>query len=517
MPTLSARSGTDDHITAFTKAPFAPVGRGRHPVPLLVRWLPCLAALGFGLWDPTGASIWRDEAVSYSVAQLSPARILDLTGHTDAVHAAYYLLLHTVFTVTGPSALALRLPSVLASVVCAGLVTAVARRLSGPRAALAAGLAWAAAPVVSLYAQEGRPYALVSLCVASAAYFLVRAVQAEYRIGRPHAARWWAAYAVAVAAAGTLNVLALLCVPALAVTVTAWRPSRAVVRCWALATTAGCLGVVPTMLRAFGQTSAVGWLTAPTWRTPLELAASFGGGRLAVVPVAALVLYGILGGRRRRADPGRGALTALALPLLTIPPAVLMLISLAHPLYQPRYVLYGMLGLSWLVGQGLDTAAARLPARPAVSTAAALLALVSLAALALPAQLRIREGDGHGDDLRALARVVAARAQPGDAVLFEPKAWRGTAFAYPDAFSDTTDVALEARFDPTDPDGRERDPSQVADALRGHRRVWVVSGPGQHRKPGSRDATLWHAVNSGYRLRQTWHVGVQAVRLYVTP
>ncbi|WP_324788000.1 hypothetical protein [Streptomyces sp. H51] len=85
-----------------------------------------------------------------------------------------------------------------------------------------------------------------------------------------------------------------------------------------------------------GQSAAVSWLTAPAWRTPLELAASFGGGRLAALPVAALVLYGILRSHRRRSIPARRTLTGLALPLLTIPPAVLLLISLAHPLYQPR-------------------------------------------------------------------------------------------------------------------------------------------------------------------------------------
>ncbi|MGW2522997.1 hypothetical protein ACWC09_39635 [Streptomyces sp. NPDC001617] len=127
-------------------------------------------------------------------------------------------------------------------------------------------------------------------------------------------------------------------------------------------------------------------------------------------------------------------------------------------------MLYALLGLSRLVGQGLDAAAARMPGRPATSTAAALLALVSLAALSFPARSSVREGDGHGDELRALARVVAANAQDGDAVLFQPKAWRSTAVAYPSAFSDTTDIALQAPFDPTDPDGLEHTPSQVTAA-----------------------------------------------------
>uniref|UniRef100_UPI0037DA5159 hypothetical protein n=1 Tax=Streptomyces sp. F12 TaxID=1436084 RepID=UPI0037DA5159 len=94
-------------------------------------------------------------------------------------------------------------------------------------------------PVVSRYAQEGRPYAVASLCVAAGAYGLVRAVQAETGPKPRRAVGWWTGYAVAVGAAGIFNLLALLSVAAFAVTVVLWRPPRTVLLRWAAASTAG--------------------------------------------------------------------------------------------------------------------------------------------------------------------------------------------------------------------------------------------------------------------------------------
>jgi uncharacterized membrane protein len=56
---------------------------------------------------------------------------------------------------------------------------------------------------VTRYAQDARPYGLVTTCAAIATWLLLRAL-ADGRW------RWWAGYAVAIAATGLFNVLALL-------------------------------------------------------------------------------------------------------------------------------------------------------------------------------------------------------------------------------------------------------------------------------------------------------------------
>jgi mannosyltransferase len=476
-----------------------------------VPWAVALVTLAVGLWRFTRPALWRDEAVSYTVARWTPAQILRLTGHTDAVHTVYYLLAHLVFRILGPGPAALRLPSVLAAAAIGGLVTATARHLASPRAArpvgLAAGLAWAAAPLTTRYAQEGRPYALTALCVTLAAYALAH--------------RRWTGYGVALACAGLLNLMALLAVAAFAVTVVCWRLPRAQLARWAVASAGGCLGALPVALRASGQTSAVAWLRPPTWHTPPALAEHFAGGRIAVLPVTLLVLAALARAVRGPAGaPGRGReLVALALPLLVLPAGLLLAVSVKHPFYNVRYVFYALPALAWLVGAGAEAVgewAARLTKRHALAFPAVLLALAVPAAAGAPAQLRERREDGHGSDPLALARIVGHRSRPGDLVVFEPKTLRSTEFSYPASFARTCDPALLSEFYPIDPDGRERRPTAAAAALHAAPTdIWVFSGPGQHRKHHSRDETLWRSVTAAHHVAGQWQVGLQVLRRYV--
>jgi mannosyltransferase len=470
-----------------------------------------LVTLAVALWRFTRPALWRDEAVSYTVARWTPAQIMRLTSHTDAVHTLYYLVAHLVFRVLGPGAATLRLPSVLAAAAIGWLVAATARRLGGAGAArpagLAAGLAWAAAPPTTRYAQEGRPYALTALCVTLAAYALAR--------------RRWTGYAVALACAGLFNLMALLAVAAFAVTVVCWRLPRAQLARWAVASAAGCLGALPVVLRAGGQTSAVAWLRPPTWHTPPALAEHFAGGRIAVLPVTLLVLAALARAVRGPAGaPGRGReLVALALPLLVLPAGLLLAISIKHPFYNVRYVFYALPALAWLAGAGAEAVgewAVCLTRRQLLALPAVLLALAVPAAAGVPTQLRERREDGHGSDPLALARIVGHRSRPGDLVVFEPKTLRSTEFSYPASFARTCDPALLSEFYPVDPDGRERRPTAAAAALRAAPAdVWVFSGPGQHRKHHSRDETLWRAVTAAHHVDGQWKVGLQVLRRYV--
>ena len=68
------------------------------------------------------------------------------------------------------------------------------------------------APSVSRYAQEARSYATVSALVVIASYLLVRALGDRRR-------RWWVGYGAAIALGALFNLLALLIVPAHAITV----------------------------------------------------------------------------------------------------------------------------------------------------------------------------------------------------------------------------------------------------------------------------------------------------------
>ncbi|GAA0529537.1 MULTISPECIES: glycosyltransferase family 39 protein [Streptomyces] len=130
--------------------------------------------LALGLWGLDRGTMWRDESATYQMARRTLPQIRDALGSVDAVHGLYYLLMHPLLALH-PSEVTMRLPSVLAAVAATALVAALGCRLARPRVGLWAGLLYAATPVVTHYAQEGRSYALVTAGAAWATYLLVGA------------------------------------------------------------------------------------------------------------------------------------------------------------------------------------------------------------------------------------------------------------------------------------------------------------------------------------------------------
>src|SRR5690348_3407362 len=86
--------------------------RRRHRAAVVLAVLaPVLAMLAIGLWGLDRGGMWRDEAVTFQVAQRSVPQIWHLLHSVDAVHGLYYLLMHPVLA-PHPGEVALRLPSV---------------------------------------------------------------------------------------------------------------------------------------------------------------------------------------------------------------------------------------------------------------------------------------------------------------------------------------------------------------------------------------------------------------------
>ena len=105
-----------------------------------------------------------------------------LVGNIDLVHAGYYVIMSVLTTVTGDSTTALRLPSVIAIGLTAGLVTLIGRRLFDTPVGVLAGLVFALSAVYRCVsaAQEARWYTLVTLVAVAATWlFRVRWTQAD--------------------------------------------------------------------------------------------------------------------------------------------------------------------------------------------------------------------------------------------------------------------------------------------------------------------------------------------------
>src|SRR5215472_16866988 len=103
----------------------------RHRAPAwLIVVAPTVAELLLGGYQIGRPSFWRDEAATISGSQRPVGAILVLSRTQDAVHGGYYLLMHAVIAVGGTSEAALRLPSLVAMSLAAGLVAALGRRLA---------------------------------------------------------------------------------------------------------------------------------------------------------------------------------------------------------------------------------------------------------------------------------------------------------------------------------------------------------------------------------------------------
>lgn len=99
----------------------------------------------------------------------SPARVIRAVLLSDTSPPLYYLLLEGWTLIFGTSDLALRLFSVSFSIASLPLLSALARRIAGARAALASCVLFAFSPLVVYYSTEGRMYSLlIFLALATA-------------------------------------------------------------------------------------------------------------------------------------------------------------------------------------------------------------------------------------------------------------------------------------------------------------------------------------------------------------
>ncbi|QXJ22358.1 glycosyltransferase family 39 protein [Actinomadura graeca] len=393
--------GTDE-VTA------APGGRG----PQVLAFATALVAGTAGI---SMASPWRDEAATVSATRRTLPELWRLLGHTDAVHGAYYLLLHPLVRVFGSGEAVLRLPSVLAVAVAAAGVAWLGQRLDGRRTGVLAGAAFALTPTVGRYAQEARSYALVTaLAVLSTCLFVKLTERAS--------ARRFAAYGAGLALLGAVSIFGPLIVAAHAVPL--WRRHRALARGWTATVLAVAVVLAPLAWVTSRQRDQVAWLPKPSPGEIWVLVSSLAGSSLLLAPVALAAGYGLARAR---------GLRGVALPWLLVPPVLLMAVSLVTPLYTFRYVLFCLPAASLAAGAGL----ARL------ASGWRLAAGVLLVALAVPGHIQLRQQDSRIDDLRAMDAILRANARPGDGLLFACGADRRVMAPYGSTYRRLVDVALD--------------------------------------------------------------------------
>ncbi|MEU9332499.1 glycosyltransferase family 39 protein [Streptomyces sp. NPDC048290] len=423
-----------------------PPGTTPHRVTVL---LPAALSLALGLWGVRrGGALWRDEAVTYDMAHRELPQLWATLGNADAVHGLYYLLTHALFRLTGDAdpVLVMRLPSVLAAAVACGLLALLGLRLAGPRAGLAAGLVLALLPQTQRYAQEGRSYTLVCALVIGATYVLLRAVESDTR-------RVWTGYATLMLLACLLHEFAVLALPAHALAL----PARHR-RTWLWAALPVCALLAPLALLSVGQSEQVGWIGG------IKAGAVAGFAGMSAAGLACAMWL-----RRQHPETTRPLipLPRLALPLLTLPPAILLLTSLAKPLYVDRYVLYANAGGALLLGAVLGRARPRV----LLAAGAAVLAL-------LPYSLHLRTPESRLDDLSAIGQTLRAAGQDADGIVYLPGRRRVWTLADPSSVATLQDLALaESPSASHTLYGTETDPDTIRARMVATPRILAVTDP----------------------------------------
>lgn len=509
---------------------------GRRRLGWLVVALPMVAELIVGGYMIEVPSFWRDEGYTITGSQRPVGAIFSLVQHQDAFHGLYLLIMHPIIAVFGRSEFALRVPSLIAMCLATGVIAALARRLAAdtgipapPAVGLLAGLLMVALPQTTRYAQEGRPYALTVLFATATTYALITAV-------RRGGWRWWALYSVALLVTGLFDLAAVLLAATHGISLLLARrrtpdaPDRGlppgVLGRWLAACAAAAILISPILVFSEQQSSQLDWVQPPNMQTLLGLLQGFAGTTALIAVAVVLGAAGTVAGRGLRRGAGL-TLPVLCLPWFSLPPALVLLVSLVHPVYVFRYILFSLpglvileaAGLVWLVTLTRRWLARRWPAKSTsrwIFVPSAVLALVIVGCVT-GSQVQTRQADSRADNLRTIASILATRERPGDAILYLPRLTAVIGRAYPVPFNKLRDIGQQAGPIPSNTLlGTAATPSVVAARLRGVHRVWTVEWV-HPLSPGSVPPPNVVRLLSPLHMAGSWLIQSVLLVLYVAP
>jgi mannosyltransferase len=495
-----------------------------------VALIPAVVTFAVTLYEITRPSFWQDEASTLADTHRTLPQLFALLGHIDAVHGGYYVLMWFVTRVAGTGELAVRFPSAVAMAVAAGGIGLLGKRLVSGYAGLAAGLVFAAIPQVSWYGQNAREYALVTAVATIASYLFVRAVQASPGERRN---RWMVGYGVSLAVLGLLNLFALLLIPAhgLALAALARRDAavrsgaegspadaatRPLARGWLIAVLAALVVSSPVAFFGWKERAQVAWIKGLDLHDVTGVEQLIGPGTVftavLIIIAAGIVVSAVRGRTRLRTDWPQGLVT-LCVPWLVLPPAVLLVVSVAHPVYLFRYIVFCIPAAALLVGTALA----------ALGQVAGPLALIVIVVLVLPAQASVRGPEAHdSENLRAVSQFLAHHAHRGDSVLFASFYERKIAIAYPAGFRSLRDISLgESAVAAAEPVASNAPTAVISRRLATVSRVWLVRRGGRVAEPVPPGAPpgfkqlLPPLGKLGFRLASSRAISKYRVLLYV--
>lgn len=458
------------HEVVVGRRPSAAPPSGADIRPGVRYWTPIVAGLvtlAVTSWGLAGPSFWLDESATLAIARRSVPDILGTLENVDAVHGSYYVFMHFWLEVAGTSEFAARFPSALAMAVAAGGIAVLGMRISGPRLGLTAGLVFAANPTTSRFAEEARTPAFVTALAVWATVAFCRARCTGRR-------RAWAGYSILLGLLILTNIFGFFLVAAHAVSI-GWdhrmsftRPLLPLVpalRCWLVSIAVPLLALTPFVLFAATQRVQVNWIPRPEISTFTRLAVLLAGDRNLIFVSVPVVLLGAAVADRSTAI---GLLAWMLVPALT-----LLAVSVVHPVFLPRYVVYSVPAACLLIGLALDWFLSRI----AVGWAPVAAIGILLTVLAVPRVVDDHRESSKLDNLRGQAEFLRHHQQPGDGVFYLSSISRWAALAYPSAYTRLDDVTLAAGGTPAAQEnlrGLDTTDVTILRRLGALTRVWVI-------------------------------------------
>jgi mannosyltransferase len=353
-------------------------------------------------------SFWFDEGVSVAIARLDWYNFARILWRREGNMSLYYFLLH-YWLHFGGSEFFVRALSVLFAIASVPVIYRLGRRLFDSRVGLTAAALLAVNAYHVQYSQDARSYSLmVLLCLLSSLYFL-------NCVTEPSAGNR-AAYVISSALAVYAQFFSVLLV------ITQWLSLKILDREQLPRQTRTdwrWIALLISPVLAFVATTGTGplrWVQRPglkdLWVFALHVTGN--GGPLLLLACLAACLAGLLPGLRAHQElqvhweSWRCRFLAL---WLVFPILFTLGVSLAKPLFVPRYFVFCLPALLLLVACGV----ARLR-----STWLKVPAVVFLLAFSLWGSVGYyeRDLDIQRDDWRAASQYLLNQAHPGDALLF---------------------------------------------------------------------------------------------------
>ncbi|HCT76483.1 MAG TPA: hypothetical protein DGG94_03895 [Micromonosporaceae bacterium] len=405
---------------------------------------------------------WRDEHATWWAATIPWHEFASQMSHVDIVLAPYYLFMRAWIFVAGDSVVAMRVPSLLAMAIAAGLTGVLGARLFEPWVGLTAGALFAVIPSVSRYAEEARPYAF-AICFAVATLLALLS-------------RRWVLLAVFTTLTGLSHLIALLVLLAHLPLLRRPTPSASsaddphphtsqsgadiethgdvdhgAVRAWAMAVGVGLLPVLPLAFVGAGQAGQVSWISS-SWKSLVTLPLSLTRSAATAGILAALALLGLLASRLDR--------RVVALIVWAAAPP-LVVFAVTPQFFHHRYLLFTLPAWAMLAALSVRLLSG---SRQKVAAAAMCTAILLLGGRD---HLALRKSPGIGDqDYQAAAAYLSSHMSAGDEVLFD---------GYPDQ-RERFGFAYELRDRPT--------PRLCPNLSTCAKRVWLVSNRAPTTPPG---------------------------------